>query len=124
MSNKTKYKLPKTAKTKWVKALRENSEKQISGYLCCDGRYCATGILAKAYGVSDEDLNRADDENIFYLPRMAKAKLPNAFRSCMNKDGDAKPICEPAANLVEKVVDWNDSGWSFNKIASHIERYY
>ncbi len=125
MSKKTKFKLPKSTKTKWVKALKELSDKQISSTLCEDGAYCATGALAKAYGVTDDEMESADMPNIMYLPREAARKLPNCFRAKKNGNGEPEAIDKTAEAFLDKIMTWNDDAmWSFNKIASHINRYY
>jgi len=118
-------KLPKAFKKKWVAALRSGKYTQASGELYntffddednpYDG-YCCLGVAEKIMGT---DLNTMVGLG---EPSQLKglSKVPKILRQpCQNTEVPWKD-----KNIVSKLISMNDDkNWSFNKIASYIERY-
>jgi hypothetical protein len=83
----------KTLKRKWVAALRSGKYKQGTFTFQCGDTFCCLGVLC------------------------AIARRPSGWgfvSSCFKDGGDA--VCDKLALM-------NDTGTSFKKIASYIERY-
>lgn len=113
MKTKTKYKLPKQIKDRWISALRSGEYEQgkMSLYDKADNNFCCLGVLGK---ICKFKLDQLEDESFLYnLEEKPKGcSLPFFFRDK-----------EVSADLQSKLAGFNDSGKSFNWIASYIERY-
>jgi hypothetical protein len=95
-------KLPKVFKRRWVKALRSGEYTQGKQYLKAGASYCCLGVAGKICGVSDTRLAAHT--------LLAEGMIP-------------KKAYEALIIRQESLASKNDSGWSFKRIATWIERY-
>jgi len=111
-------KMDRKIKAKWLKALRSGKYKQGRSYLrqVPDSgrglRHCCLGVLAEVSGVAWKEVTEAPVPHYFFHKREAHtddwyARLP--------------PSMVPK-NAQEELIDRNDSGETFKRIANWIER--
>ena len=113
-----KEKLPKSFKKKWVAALRSGDYRQTKSYLCEDIShsetpelgFCCLGVACVVAKVDPKEIAGKD-----YIDPHFCLGVPEVL--C----GDIDP--ESTETVREKLAFFNDSGKSFNWIASYIERY-
>jgi hypothetical protein len=118
------YRLPKRFKAKWIKALRSGKYEQGSNFLvyldwdntktfCCLGVACViTGIKEKnIYDLGLIEITNKKEEKLF-------KDIPKILKGSSEEDD---VLYNP---LIKKLTQMNDSGkWSFNRIATYIEKY-
>lgn len=109
---KTKEKLPKRFKDRWVKMLRSGKYHQGQYRLrrneddCEVNSYCCLGVACLAAGYRPEDIGG----NCIYKDMYPKTPKILHF--------------EQNNRITNKLIEFNDSGkWSFKKIATYIEKY-
>jgi hypothetical protein len=90
--------LKKSAKKKWVAALRSGEYKQGIGYLKRNDRYCCLGVAREVLGLRKSRTHE-------YL---SKQSLQRIGLSSFEED---------------KLSDKNDCGQSFARIADYIDKY-
>lgn len=109
---KKRKKLPKRLKKQWLKALRSGEYKQGQGALCAkakDGeeKYCCLGVL---YDSTQDDWYGFIGSNWCAKNRMGYYSHVTFGDGIMDEDD------------VTKLMNMNDSGKSFKKIADWIEK--
>lgn len=120
---KTQTKLPKRFKEKWVKALRSGEYEQGQDELYNEktNNFCCLGVAANICGISTKRLNYVPLLSNWYFSEDEILKenknLPKVLIGSNEKEDD------DYSAIVEKLVNFNDNGKSFNWIASYIERY-
>jgi len=106
-------KLPKTFKTKWVKALRSGKYKKGTGFLYLpwtfgngkiDDRYCALGVAGIVCGVPKNKMNLHINLNEYM------GKKYNIPKEIINDD------------FQHIIATKSDDRYSFNKLANWIEK--
>lgn len=112
---KVEAKLPKPFKIKWVKALRSENylqtEERLYNPFANDGKggYCCLGV---ACAIQHPKLNLTGGWITDEIAKKTR-KVPSILKGL---DGNNE--------LVKKLTKMNDSGkWSFNRIATYIEKY-
>lgn len=105
-----KNKLPKTFKKKWIAALRSGQYKQGECSLHRDNAFCCLGVAAVICGASIKSIDGKVD--LKDLNFDLDIKIPHLLNHDIGE-----------SELVDKLINFNDTGKSFNWIASYIERY-
>ncbi len=110
--------LPKRFKDRWIKALRSGKYIQGRNKLLrkelYNNTYCCLGVAGAICGINEEVLV----ENSMLHDKFMK-DVPKILSSNNNLTTDSD-----GNDLAEKLAQMNDSGkWSFNRIASYIEKY-
>lgn len=103
-------------KSKWVEALRSGEYKQGRGSLCKGDSYCCLGVLCEVL-MKDEDaeLNSLIEERLTEGVAVAYDRQTKSLPINVRLAADLSVADE--FNLVCK----NDSGFTFEQIAEHIE---
>jgi len=119
---------------KWVKALRSGKFKQTQGTLKQydskgNAKHCCLGVLCELY---NDEMRKNKKKT---LPETVKAYnnfYPDGYCSFDGHEGDLPKKVMKWAGLEtnyglysrhkNSLVDWNDNGHSFNKIANIIEK--
>lgn len=112
-----KDKLPKTFKTKWLKALRSGKYIQGESKLCKkEGKeiqYCCLGVACSLVGISDKTLIKSEAG---YISSASNQNLPIR---CINK---TPKLLRSESGIPEKLALMNDDGKSFKVIANWISK--
>lgn len=109
ITNKTlDVKLPKTFKTKCLKALRSGKFKQTTGVLHDEIGYCCLGVACK---IAHPKLNLGNAE-VIELDNSDITKVPDILKGTAHNN-----------KVVNRLATMNDNGKSFKYIASYIEKY-
>lgn len=103
----------KTVVKEWVKALRSGEYKQGIGRLRSkNDRYCCLGVLTDLY-VKKNKLEWVKEENLYSFSNYAFTLPKEVFKwSKLKHDTEAE------------LMNMNDEGERFKKIADYIERNY
>lgn len=101
-------KLPVRFKAKWIKALRSGKYKQgyYRLYSKSTNSYCCLGVACVVSGLEEKQISRY-------------GMIPKSFKK--NHANLPTDLIESNA-LTNKLVNLNDSGYSFKRIASWIEK--
>jgi hypothetical protein len=100
--------MDKEWKEKWVAALRSGEYKQIQGFLHTEGGFCCLGVLTDIVDPQwqESSLNVLRDSESGSI-----GTLPSRIRRITNL-GDT---------YVDELTEMNDSGHTFEKIATYVE---
>ena len=101
--------MDKKIKKKWLKALRSGKYKQGMGTLRIEDRFCCLGVLCDLLDPKKWEQDEYDELRFRYLGE--RGLLPTGIKVELN----INPIDEL------KVIDMNDTGLHFNRIADWIE---
>jgi len=109
-------KLPKTFKKKWLDALRSGKYQQIKKTLYGSGSYCCLGVAGRICGLTPGQLDDTDFGTYWQdaHPKI-KSKLPKQLLYTDNKENN---------DIIDVLVQMNDSGANFNEIADHIDEHH
>lgn len=118
--------MKKSIMKRWVKALRSGKYKQTGGFLRDGDGFCCLGVLCdlakndtglKWYDVLGENTRK----QVYVTGETARWTLPKAVMSWADMQTRSGELPEKKKL---SLVDVNDSGWSFEKIADRIEKYW
>jgi len=110
---------------KWVKALRSGEYKKTEGALRNDEGFCCLGVLCNLHAQAHPKIAREQSQPRFYLGESAILPLEVRDWAMMdNGEGSVADDLTISGNVYESLVDANDSGVSFKKIANWIEKNY
>ncbi len=125
-------KMDKRIKKRWIKALRSGEYKRATGQLketnvCKNGKineyYCCLGVLCDLYSKSKEGKGIEFEDNRFCGER---SHLPSEVIDWADiqyeEDGNWDCLEDPLISKSRTAADYNDSGYSFKKIADLIEK--
>lgn len=101
-------------KQKWCEALRSGKYEQGTGELCANNRYCCIGVLCEILNIPSEiiDYNNIATRRPF--------KLYNNLRFNLSKEHKEQiGLTDSEENIL---INANDAGDTFAKIADYIEK--
>lgn len=112
-----------TDKKKWVKALRSGKYKQGIGALrTYDDKYCCLGVACEIFGVEAKKMREGSE----YLYGRNSSLLPDVLQERLGLTdlGNLPKKVLLKGSERDSLVDLNDCGASFKRIASIIERLF
>lgn len=127
-------KLKKKVKDRWVKALRSGKYTQGQEKLRDkDDNFCCLGVLCDLHAKAHELPEKKKPIKNWYYSYGGQSEFPpksvwewavKAGHPNVNETGELTKNCYNVCDTLEgKLSKFNDSGKSFNWIASYIERY-
>lgn len=113
----TDVRLPIKFKTKWVEALRSGKFKQnTEGFLLIDDKYCCLGVACKITHPKIKLDKASLISRCDFMDKLKNIKVPKILK------GTTDTTCNDYNPIVAQLTTMNDTGSSFKKIATYIEK--